>query len=211
MVGEGGRHSWRVEEYRLGATLSPGVGDVDRFYLVKRGRVRLLRPSVDGRHALVAILGPGQALGGLRDLSGAAGEIAVAGSDAEVWSIDAAHLQQLCAMDPAAAVDLMHGLNGGMRDMHRRVVALIASGVPRRLSETLLTLGTRYGEPCTHGGAIDLRKVTQQDLADLVGAGRSFVSTVINEMKRDGWLGNVGRTICLRDLSALRKAALGDS
>jgi CRP/FNR family transcriptional regulator, cyclic AMP receptor protein len=44
-------------------------------------------------------------------------------------------------------------------------------------------------------------------LADLVGASRSFVSTLINEMKRDGVLGNVGRTLCIRDQKALRRGA----
>ena len=54
---------------------------------------------------------------------------------------------------------------------------------------------------------MDLRGITQQDLADLVGASRSFVSTLINEMKRDGMLGNVGRILCIRDQKALRKIA----
>ena len=64
-----------------------------------------------------------------------------------------------------------------------------------------------HGERCPHGGETDLRGITQQDLADLVGASRSFVSTLINEMKRDGVLGNVGRILCIRDQKALRKIA----
>ncbi len=32
-------------------------------------------------------------------------------------------------------------------------------------------------------------------------------STLINEMKRDGMLGNVGRILCIRDQKALRKIA----
>ncbi|HVG64321.1 MAG TPA: Crp/Fnr family transcriptional regulator, partial [Hyalangium sp.] len=35
----------------------------------------------------------------------------------------------------------------------------------------------------------------------------SFVSTLINEMKREGVLGNVGRILCVRDQKALRKIA----
>ena len=63
----------------------------------------------------------------------------------------------------------------------------------------------RLVRPFAHGGETDLRGITQQDLADLVGASRSFVSTLINEMKREGVLGNVGRILCVRDQKALRK------
>jgi CRP-like cAMP-binding protein len=70
----------------------------------------------------------------------------------------------------------------------------------------LLTLAGRTAS-AARGGETDLRGITQQDLADLVGASRSFVSTLINEMKRDGMLGNVGRILCVRDQKALRKIA----
>jgi CRP-like cAMP-binding protein len=47
-------------------------------------------------------------------------------------------------------------------------------------------------ELCLHG-------ITQQDLADLVGASRSFVSTLINEMKRDGLIEARGRVLVLKN------------
>ena len=53
---------------------------------------------------------------------------------------------------------------------------------------------------CLHG-------ITQQDLADLVGASRSFVSTLINKMKRDALLANQGRLLVLRDEEGLNRVA----
>ena len=88
-----------------------------------------------------------------------------------------------------------------------RVEGFTSSAVPARLAQTLLRLGEVHGEPCRHGGATDLRRITQEDLADLSGACRPFVSTLINEMKRSGWVGNKGRVLCLRDLEALRRAS----
>jgi len=67
-----------------------------------------------------------------------------------------------------------------------------------------------HGERCAHAGETDLRGITQQDLADLVGASRSFVSTLVNELKRQGVLGNVGRVLCIRDQKALRRLAAAE-
>ena len=40
-----------------------------------------------------------------------------------------------------------------------------------------------------------------------MGASRSFVSTLINKMKRDGLLANQGRLLVLRDEEGLNRAA----
>src|SRR5690606_4726792 len=93
------------------------------------------------------------------------------------------------------------------RAMRNRVLGLTFKEVPARLADTLLVLADSHGERCPHGGEYDLRGITQQDLADLVGASRSFVSTLINEMKRDGLLGNVGRILCIRDVRGVRERA----
>ncbi len=109
---------------------------------------------------------------------------------------------------PSRFISLMSvDTNERVSQLRRRLLGVTFKEVPARLAETLLQLGENLGERCPHGGEIDLRGVTQQDLADLVGASRSFVSTLINEMKRDGVLGNVGRILCVRDQKALRKIA----
>ena len=91
--------------------------------------------------------------------------------------------------------------------MRQRVLGLTRKDVPARLAEMLQALAQAHGERIPPGNELCLHGITQQDLADLVGASRSFVSTLINEMKRDGMLGNVGRILCVRDQKALRKIA----
>ena len=206
-----GPGQWRVERHPSGAVLYQPTDEVHGLYLVKQGRVRLLRQTHSGARALVSLVGPGETFGEATVGAGAIGEMAIANTDVEVWSLEATHLAAFCALDATGPLDLIAGMNARMRQMRRRLVGFTAKEVPARLSDTLLALGERHGEPCTHGGEVDLRQITQQDLADLVGASRSFVSTLINEMKRDGSLGSVGRVLCLRDLKALRKAALREA
>lgn len=179
--------------------------------MLRTGRVRLIRVGKNATRSVLAILRPGDLFGEMLRPEGAQVEdLSVASGEAEVWSIDSRSFQQLLESRPHLAVDVIRALNDRMRQMRRRVLGLTFKEVPARLAETLLSLAESHGERCPHGGEYDLRGITQQDLADLVGASRSFVSTLINEMKRDGHLGNVGRILCLKDSKALRKIASRD-
>lgn len=180
----------------------------DRVYILRKGRVRLVRTGPTGTRSVTGILRPGDLFGELLRPEGTVlDEFAIAAGETEVWSIDNHSFQQLLESRPHLALDVIRALEERNRAMRRRLLGLTFKEVPARLADTLLVLADTHGDPCPHGGEYDLRGITQQDLADLVGASRSFVSTLINEMKRDGLLGNVGRILCIRDVRGLRERA----
>ncbi|MHB8421115.1 MAG: Crp/Fnr family transcriptional regulator [Myxococcales bacterium] len=200
---------FKAESYPHGAAIYRPGDSADRIYLVKSGRVRLIRVGKGSARSVLSILREGDLFGEvLRPEGSVMEELAVASGDTLVWSIGGREFRSLLESRPGLALDIIGALNERMRQLRRRLLGLTLKEVPSRLAELLLMLGEAHGERCPHGGEIDLKAITQQDLADLVGASRSFVSTLINEMKRDGHLGNVGRTLCLRDQRALKKLAL---
>ncbi|MGI5863831.1 MAG: Crp/Fnr family transcriptional regulator [Myxococcales bacterium] len=202
------RGYFKVEVFPHNAVIYRPGDSSDRVYLLKRGRVRLIRTGRNAARSVLAILRGGDLFGELSlGEAGATEELAVASGETEVWSIEGSEFRNLLESRPSLSVDIIRAQNERIRHMRRRLLGLTFKEVPARLAETLLTLGESLGERCPHGGEVDLRGVTQQDLADLVGASRSFVSTLINEMKRDGYLGNVGRILCIRDQKSLRKIA----
>ncbi|HWV38237.1 MAG TPA: Crp/Fnr family transcriptional regulator [Vulgatibacter sp.] len=203
------RGYFKSETYPNNSVIYRPGDPADKVYLLRSGRVRLIRLGKGASRSVLSILRPGDLFGEMLRPEGAQVEdLAVASGEAEVWSIDSRSFQQLLEGRPHLATDVIRTLNDRMRAMRRRVLGLTFKEVPARLAETLLTLAETHGERCPHGGEFDLRGITQQDLADLVGASRSFVSTLINEMKRDGHLGNVGRILCIKDTKALRKLAV---
>jgi CRP-like cAMP-binding protein len=193
--------------YEKGAVIYRPIDAGSRLCLIRSGRVRLLRIGRHRARSMVGLLGTGEPFGGLLGPDGPSDEMALAATEVIVWTIDAQALSVLLESKPALAVQLFEALGQRVRHLHRRLRALTSKEVPGRLAETLLMLSENHGERCPHGGEVDLDCATQQDLADLVGASRSFVSTLINEMKREGSLGNVGRTLCIKDRKALRRAA----
>ena len=199
---------FKVETYPHNAVIYRPSDTADKLFLLKSGRVRILRSGKGTARSVLALLRPGDIFGDvLRTEGSAMSEMAVASGEAEVWSIEGKDLQQLVEARPQIAIEVLNGLTDRLRNYRTRVAGLTFKDVPARLADILLTLSETHGERCPHGGEFDLRQITQQDLADLVGASRSFVSTLINEMKRDGALGNVGRILCIRDSKALRKIA----
>ncbi len=203
---------FRAESYNNGAVIYRASDAADRVYLVKSGRVRLMRQGRGNHRSLLAVLRKGDLFGELlRSEDAAMEELAVASGPTQVWSIGNRDFRALIETRPGLAVDIIRAMNERLRTMRRRLLGLTIREVPARLAEILLMLGEAHGERCPHGGEVDLKVVTQQDLADLLGASRSFVSTLINDLKRDSLLGNVGRTLCLRDLRGLKKVAAKES
>jgi len=203
------RGYFKSETYPNNSVIYRPGDPADKVYLLRSGRVRMIRLGKGASRSVTAILRPGDLFGEMLRPEGTQVEdLAIASGEAEVWSIDSRSFQQLLEGRPHLAVDVIRALNDRIRAMRRRVLGLTFKEVPARLAETLLTLAETHGERCPHGNEYDLKGITQQDLADLVGASRSFVSTLINEMKRDGHLANVGRTLCIKDTKALRRLGL---
>ena len=199
---------FKVETFPHNSIIYRPGDSTERVYLLKTGRVRLMRVGKNSSRSVVSILRAGDLFGELfRPEGSAVEELAIASGEAEVWSIEGRDFRAQLEARPPLAIDVIRAYADRVRGLRKRVLGLTFKEVPARLAETLLTLAEAHGERCPHGGETDLRGITQQDLADLVGASRSFVSTLINEMKRDGVLGNVGRILCVRDQKALRKLA----
>lgn len=202
------RGYFKVEIFPHNAMVYRAGDAVEKVYLLRSGRVRVMRAGRGQQTSVLQFLKPGDLFGEfLRSPGAALEESAFAAGEAEVWSIEARDFRALIEARPALAVDVIRSLNERIRQLKSRVAGLTSKEVPARLAETLAGLAESLGERCTHGGEYDLRGVTQQDLADLVGASRSFVSTIVNEMKRAGLLANVGRTLCIRDSERLKEEA----
>jgi CRP-like cAMP-binding protein len=197
---------FRLDGYASNAVIHRPGDPADRAFVVQSGRVRLLRVGPDASKSVTSILRPGDLFGDLFRPEGmSSDELAVASGETEVWCLEGRDLRTQLQARPGMAAHLLKAYADRTRQLNTRVLGLTFKDVPARLAEMLLMMAESHGERCPHGGEVDIRGITQQDFADLVGASRSFVSTLINEMKRNGLLGNVGRVLCVRDQRALKK------
>ena len=84
----------------------------------------------------------------------------------------------------------------------RRLYALMTLSVRGRIAVALHDVVGQAGEHCAHGHEVDV-PLTQQELAELVGASRAVVSSELNELRRKGFLDYARGHICVVNLKAL--------
>ena len=84
-----------------------------------------------------------------------------------------------------------------------RIQDILFKDVRTRLAHTVVRLASKFGEEIPAGTRISMR-LTQTDLAHLIGSTRETTSTIFNEFRRQGLVDSDGHHIIVRDIEALR-------
>jgi len=166
----------------------------DRIYVVKSGRVRVLQDEV-----AVAVLGPGQLFGTSAFFGAAATHQRVVAVD-DVVLCEAPAAQFLAAMTvhPRLAAKVALILARQLFELEQTVERSATDPVSSRLAELLLRVARR------DGARLEVRGMSQADLARMIGSSRESVSRLIAEWERAGYLRSRPRLIEVEDESALR-------
>ncbi len=180
----------------------------DRLYVVREGKVKLVRRSSDGRENLLTVVGPGEMLGELSLFDpGPRTSSAIAVTDAVVLELDHDQLTEWLNQHPSVALHLLQALARRLRRTTEAHADLVFSDVPGRVARALLDLSGRFGEPMD--GAVHVpHDLTQVELAQLVGASRETVNKSLGEFAQRGWLVREPRGVLLLDVERLEHRAL---
>ena len=166
-------------------------------FCVLHGQVTIARVSYDGATLTTAALGPGDFFGPA--LSGAteAEDTARAKGVVSVWRAPINELRRLLLNHPVVAWEFVSILARRQRQMERRLESFAFKRTEARLAEAFRELSGGFATRCDHGFGLHLR-LTQQELADLVGASRPVVSTILNRLRDKGVLGYNREYVCVR-------------
>lgn len=91
--------------------------------------------------------------------------------------------------------------------IERKLRTILTQPVEMRVIATLLELAEVFGIKCIHGYALEIH-LTQQELADLVGASRPVVSTILNDFRSRGMLDYTRDQICINDVALINLSKL---
>ena len=158
-------------------------GDVsDTVFIVLSGRVRVFSSAEDGRDVILDVLGAGEIVGEMA-LDGSPRSASIMTMDATtVAVIDAATLRERLKSDRDLAMLLVTELLGRLRKTSRVVKQLALGDVYERLS---VVLNEELRRSPAGGAIVGL---TQQDLADRIGASRDMVNRIFRELGRGGYV-----------------------
>jgi CRP/FNR family cyclic AMP-dependent transcriptional regulator len=192
---------------RRGEVLFNEGDDGNQLYVVTEGKIKLGRTSPDGRENLLAILGPGQMFGELSFFDpGPRSATATAVTDVELKSLGHEALSPVLVAHPDVAHALLNQLAGRLRRTNEVVGDLVFSDVPGRVAKALLDLASRFGRRADDGVHVN-HDLTQEELAQLVGASRETVNKALADFASRGWLRLEPRSVVILDLERLQRRA----
>jgi CRP/FNR family cyclic AMP-dependent transcriptional regulator len=93
-----------------------------------------------------------------------------------------------------------------LRQIENRIEELLFRDVPSRLARLLLRVVDQHPRETKHGLRINI-KLSQQELANLIGATREMTSSVLNSLKKEGLINIESKYIYIINRKALEKIA----
>jgi CRP-like cAMP-binding protein len=105
---------------------------------------------------------------------------------------------------PEVSFYLLQSLAQRFRRVSEIVEDLVFSDVPGRVAKALIDLGERFGKQ-TDEGLFVHHELTQEELAQLVGASRETVNKALADFAGRNWLKLDGRAVLITDLERLTK------
>lgn len=179
----------------------------DKLYVVADGKVKLGRTSPDGRENLLAILGPGEMFGELSLFDpGPRTATATAVTDVQIYALGHSDLTTWVSGRPEVALSLLKQISSRLRRTNEVIGDLVFSDVPGRVAKALLDLSSRFGVESEEGVHVG-HDLTQEELAQLVGASRETVNKALADFAGRGWIRLEARAVVLLDLERLARRA----
>jgi len=188
-----------------GSVLFAEGDEGDQLYVIAEGKLKLGTSSGDGRENLLSILGPGEMFGELSLFDpGPRTSTATAVTDAKLLSLGQEKLLPWLVENPKVSLQLLARLAQRLRRTNEAVGDLVFSDVPGRVAKALIDLGERFGKK-TDEGLFVHHDLTQEELAQLVGASRETVNKALADFAGRNWLKLDGRAVLITDFERLSK------
>ncbi len=181
--------------------------DGDKLYIILKGKIKLTRAALDGRENLLSVHGPGEMFGELslfdprpRTAS------ATAVTDTSLAALAHDSVRSWLATRPDVAMHLLAALAQRLRRINDVKADLVFTDVPGRVAKALLDLAERFGVPQQEGIQVN-HDLTQEELAQLVGASRETVNKALADFVSRGWIQLSAKSVLVTDAERLRRRA----
>jgi len=201
----------QTRRFKAGETILTAEEAGAAAYVIRDGFVRVHVEQEDGAYFVLAILGPGELVGemSLVDHLGRSATV-TAHEPATLLSINQAAFWSCLRAMPTMAFNLTGILSRRLRLADAQIQSLAVLDVPGRIAYQLSAYSREYGKTAANGAILIPFRLSQSDLAALVGASRVRVNQVLGSYRQEG-LVSVDRTrrLVVRDPAELARRVSG--
>ena len=159
------------------------LGEV--VYIILSGTVKIHIEQADGTDVIIAILGAGDTVGemSLLDNAGRCANVVTLEESTLLW-MDRSAFQESLRKFPAITFNLARILAGRLRLANEQIQSLATLEVESRVARQILAFADLYGKTEANGDILIPIRLTQSDMAGLVGASRERINHVMVSYKQ---------------------------
>ena len=199
--------SFTVQSPERGAVVYQAGDASDRIYIVLSGTVKVGVCGPSGQERLLRLVGRGDHFGELAvfDTAARMGSATVV-ADAVLASVSYDAFERWVSTHVTAAVQVLRVVTGRLRQARATVADATLVDAPGRTAKLLLELADSFGVRQGSTVRVD-HELTQQELAQLVGAARETVNKALSTFCARGWIQVEPGSVVILDADRLGRRA----
>lgn len=155
----------------------------DALYIILSGRVKVFAANAEGREIVLRTQGPGEYFGEMMLDEGPRSASVITLEPSTFLIVPKPDLRQFLVRNPEFAVRLVEKLIHRVRALTASVKSLALMDVYGRVAGLLLDLAEQED-----GSWVIHERLTQQDIANRVGASREMVSRILKDLADGGYI-----------------------
>ena len=173
-----------VKSFRKNTIVINQDDETCSLYVILSGSVRVFISGEDGREAVLNHQSAGDYFGDLALIDKQPRVASVMTTEASRFMIISREDFMAClSKNPEIAINLIKPMTSRMRMLARNVSNLALLDVYGRVARVLLEQAVEQAD-----GEMITEKLTQQEIADMVGASRAMVSRILKDLKAGGYI-----------------------
>ena len=165
----------------------------DSLYMIQSGKVKVVIGDEEGRELILKILGPGDFFGEMSMIDKQPRSASVTTIEPATFLVlSNAAFERCVEQAPRIANMVMQILAQRVREADRKIGTLALMDVYGRVASTLLELAVY-----TNGKLVVGEKLSQQELANMVGASREMVNRILKDLSERGFISIESKSITI--------------
>jgi CRP/FNR family transcriptional regulator, cyclic AMP receptor protein len=165
------------------------------LYVVLSGKVKVFLSDEEGKEVTLNLQGAGEYFGELAILDEAPRSASVMTvEDTKLAILSKTAFEKCMGQHPTIALTVMRGLARRLRELTENVRSLALMDVYGRVARLLLEMSEEE-----NGKNVIKQRLTQRDIASMVGASREMVSRILRDLTTGGYISIENKIITLNE------------
>jgi len=181
-----------TKSYPKNAIIISEGDKTEGLYIIVAGRVRIFLANDNGKEVTLGVEGPGEYFGEMTLDGGPRSASVVTLEPSRFLVVPRADLEAFLGEHPAFAVHVLGKLIRRVRILTNNVKSLELQDVYGRFTRLLHELAVEQD-----GKRVVLEKLTQQEIANRIGASREMVSLIVKDLTKGGYLSLSGKRMTI--------------